>query len=81
MHYAEYEEGEIIISNGDIGEYFYFLFEGELNIGKKYFGTEALLNLPYLYNIISITKTKLARISRHDCEMIKKRAKLRDPEE
>lgn len=48
LHYVEFEEGNEIIKTGEIGHLFYLLIEGEINIKKTYFGTEALLNLPYL---------------------------------
>ncbi|CAD8116809.1 unnamed protein product [Paramecium sonneborni] len=81
IHNVEFEEGDEIIHTGEIGDLFYLLMEGEINIKKTYFGTEALLNLPYIQNIKSVTKTKFGTISKYDYEDIKRKAKLKDPNE
>ncbi|CAD8084004.1 unnamed protein product [Paramecium sonneborni] len=81
IHNAEFEEGEEIIRSGEIGDLFYLLIEGEVDVKKTYFGTEALLNLPYIQTIKSVTKTKFGTISKYDYEDIKRKAKLKDPNE
>ncbi|CAD8180159.1 unnamed protein product [Paramecium pentaurelia] len=81
IHYIEFEEGEEIIKTGEIGHFFYLLIEGEVNIKKSYFGTEALINLPYIQTIKSITKTKFGTINKNDFENIKRKAKLKDTNE
>ncbi|CAK87576.1 unnamed protein product (macronuclear) [Paramecium tetraurelia] len=81
IHYAEYEEGQEIIRTGESGHFFYLLIEGEINIKKSYFGAEALINLPYIQTINSITKTKLGRINKCDFEYIRRKAKLKDTNE
>lgn len=48
LYFVEFEEGDEIIKTGEIGHYFYLLIEGDINIKKSYFGTEALINLPYI---------------------------------
>jgi cGMP-dependent protein kinase 2 len=70
MHYVEFDEGQDIIKIGEIGDSFYLLFEGEIDSKCTYFGVESFLNLPYLYSIKSITKTRLATISKHDFQII-----------
>lgn len=77
----EFDEEDDIIKTGEVGHLFYLLIEGEITIKKTYFGTEALLNLPYLYTIKSVTKTKFGTISKYDFENIKRKAKLKDPNE
>ncbi|CAD8192228.1 unnamed protein product [Paramecium octaurelia] len=81
IHQAEYEEGQEIIRTGESGHFFYLLIEGEINIKKSYFGSEALINLPYIQTIKSITKTKLGTISKFDFEYIRRKAKLKDTNE
>lgn len=54
----------MVVNTGDIGELYYILIEGEIEPKLKYFGSESLLNLPYILTIKCLTKVKFATLSK-----------------